>query len=124
VTLRRLGILQWAGLLVGGAAWFTQLVAGYGLTEARCGAAGEHWGISNDAWQAGFMAVAAAVVLLAEAAAVTVLLRTRQVSFEGHPPPGRIRFLAIAAVVANVLFLAIVVLSGIGSIAGVVCRQS
>jgi hypothetical protein len=124
MTLRRLGVLQWTGLLVGGAAWLAQFVAGYGLTEARCGEAGARWGISNDPWQAGFMAVAVVVVLLAEAAAVTVLVRTRRLSFEDDPPPGRMRFLAVAAVLANGLFLAIVLLSGIASIVDVTCRQS
>jgi hypothetical protein len=124
VTLRRLGILQWGGLLVGGAAWATQLVAGYGLTEARCGEAGARWGIWNDALQATFMAVAVVVVLLAETAALTVILRTRSLSFEDDPPPGRMRFLAIAALLANGLFLAIVLLSGVASIVDAACRQS
>ena len=53
----------------------------------------------------------------AEAAAVTVLLRTRGASYEATAPLGRIRFFAIAAVLANLLFLMIVLLSGIASIA-------
>jgi hypothetical protein len=123
VTLRRLAILQWAGLLLGGAVWASQLVVGFGVTQAQCGAAGRD--ISVDAWQAVLMVVAAAFVLAAEAAAVSVVRRTRQVSYDTDPPPlGRIRFFAIAAVAANAAFLLIVILSGIGSLAAMGCTQA
>jgi hypothetical protein len=122
VTVRRLSVLQWTGLFVGAAVWFAVFVAGYGVTEARCGAAG--FSPVNDRWQAGLLVLGAAGILGAEAAALTVLRRTSDVSYEADPPLARIRFFAIAAVVANLLFLAILVLSSIGSIAGEVCRQS
>jgi uncharacterized membrane protein len=122
VTLRRLGILQWTGLLLGAVIWFAYHIAGFGLTEASCDSVG--WNIHHDLWQTVGMVVAALVVLAATAAATGVLLQTRDASYEAEPPIGRIRFFAIAAVTANVLFLMIVLLDGIGAIFNVACRQA
>jgi hypothetical protein len=124
MTTRALGLLQWTGLLFGAGIWAAEFVAGYGLTEAECHAAGASWNISNDPWQALLMGLGVAGILAALAAAVAVLLRTRGVSYEDEPPLGRIRFFAIAALAANTFFLVIVVLSGTASIANVACRQS
>jgi hypothetical protein len=124
LTLRGLAVLQWLGLLVGAAAWAGQLVVGFGITQAACGAAGSGWGIRNDTWQVALLSASVLAILVAEAAAVTVVLRTRGTSYEGAPPAGRVRFFAIAAVAANVIFLMIVVLSGTASIADVACRQA
>ncbi|HEY5662062.1 MAG TPA: hypothetical protein VIR59_14860 [Gaiellaceae bacterium] len=124
MSRRRLEILQWTGLLAGGLVWAAQHVVGYGITEAACGAGSPQFGISNDVWQASLMAAAAVVILAAQAAAVTVLLATRSSSYETEPPPGRIRFFAIAAIVANTIFLMIVLLDGFASIFNVECRQS
>ena len=121
---RRLEILQWLGLLVGALVWAAQHVVGYGVTEAQCSPGGAHFGISNDLWQASLMAAAAAAIIGAEAAAVAVFLATRPTSYEAEPPPSRIRFFAIAAMVANVLFLMIVLLNGVGSIVNIPCRQA
>ena len=124
MSLRRLEILQWLGLLVGALVWAAQHVVGYGVTEAQCSPGGAHSGISNDAWQASLMAVASVAILGAEAAAITVFMATRTTSYEAEPPPSRIRFFAIAAMVANALFFVIVLLNGLGSIFSVDCRQS
>jgi hypothetical protein len=121
---RRLGILQWLGLLVGAAIWGLQHVVGFGITQARCGANGTEWGIGNDVWQAALLGASALFILAAEAAAVLVVVRTRGTSYEkDDPPPGRIRFFAISAVAANVIFLMIVLLDGLASIFDVACRQ-
>jgi nitrate reductase gamma subunit len=124
MNLRRLSILQWVGLGLGGTVWFAQHIVGYGITEARCDAVGPGWGIQHDLWQAVLMASAAVLVVAAEAAAITVLWRTRTVSYEDGPPPGRIRFLAIAAATANVIFLLIILLDGLAAIFSVACRQA
>jgi hypothetical protein len=123
MTLRRLEILQWAGLLLGALAFTAAHVVGYGITEAECNPAGLRWGISNDAWQAIALGVTAGFVVLSELAAGLVLLRTRESSYESSPPPGRVRFLAIAAFAANLIFLTIIVLDGLGAILNVACRQ-
>jgi hypothetical protein len=123
MSLRRLEILQWVGLLLGALVWTGQHVVGYGVTEAACSSGGTHWGISTDTWEAVLMAAAAGCVLAAELAAVTVVVRTREESYESPPPPGRVRFLAIAAITANLIFLVIILLDGLGSIFNIACRQ-
>lgn len=120
--MRRLAVLQWVGLGLGGVAWFTAHVVGWGITEATCDSAG--FGLDHDLWQALALGTAAVLVLGAEAAALRVLLATRETSYEAGPPAGRIRFFALAAVVANGLFLMIIVLDAIGSIFNVACRQA
>jgi hypothetical protein len=124
LSLRSLAVLQWFGLLAGAGAWAGQLVVGFGVTQAECGAAGSRFGIGNDVWQAALLGAGVLAILVAEAAAVTVFLRTRGTSYEEEPPVGRMRFFAIAAMAANLIFLMIVVLSGTASIANVTCRQA
>ena len=123
MSLRRLEILQWVGLLMGALVWTGQHVVGYGVTEAECGAGGLHWGISNTVWQGALLGAAVAFVLAAELAALAVIAATRESSYESPPPSGRVRFLAIAAATANVIFLVIIVLDGFASIFNVACRQ-
>ena len=123
MSVRKLEILQWFGLLGGALVWAAAHVLGYGLTEAECGAGGLHWGINNDVWQGALLVAAASFVLAAELAAITVLLATRRGSYESPPAPGRIRFFAIAAAAANVIFLMIIVLDGLAAILNVTCRQ-
>lgn len=125
MTLRRLAALQWLGLLFGAGTWALGFIAGFGLTQAECGAGGARWGIANDLWQAIMTSVTVVCVLVAEAAAVTVLRRTQEVGYDaGEPPLARIRFFAIAAIVANAIFLMIALLAGVAALANVVCRQS
>jgi hypothetical protein len=123
VTLRRLEILQWTGLLLGGLAFAAAHVVGYGITEAECNSAGLRWGISNDTWEVIALGVTAGLVVVSGLAAATVVVRTRETSYESPPPPGRVRFLAIAALAANLIFLIIIVLDALGSIVNVACRQ-
>jgi hypothetical protein len=123
MTLRRLEILQWTGLLGGALAFTCAHVLGFGITEAQCNAGGLRWGISNDAWELAALGVAAAFVVLSELAATVVVVRTRDESYEDPPAPGRIRFLAIAAAVANLIFLTIIVLDALGAVVNVACRQ-
>jgi hypothetical protein len=124
VTLRRLELLQWFGLLAAGVTWFTQLMLGWGLTEAKCGAGGQHWNISNDVWQALLMAWGAAVFVAAESASLAVFRRTEGAEEDDPPPPGRMHFFATASLVANVIFVGAILLTGIAAIANVECRQS
>jgi hypothetical protein len=123
MTLRRLEILQWTGLLLGALAFTAAHVVGYGITEAECNPAGLSWGISHDTWELIALGVTAGLALVSALAAATVVVRTREVSYESPPPPGRVRFLAIAALAANLIFLTIIVLDALGSIINVACRQ-
>lgn len=133
-TLRQLSVVQWVGVVVAPLAWASQHVVGYGVGEARCSVAGSAWGISYDTWQLAIMGAAVVLILLSEAAAVTVFLETRETNY-GDGPPGegrwagavpytRLHFFAITAMVANVLFLTIVILDGLGSVFSTLCAQS
>jgi hypothetical protein len=133
-TLRQLSFVQWIGVVVAPLAWTGQHVVGYGVGEARCNVAGVRWGIGYDTWQIAILAAAAVLVLISEAAAVAVFLATRETNY-GDGPPGdgrwggavpysRLHFFATAAMVANVLFLTVILLDGIAAVLETVCAQS
>jgi hypothetical protein len=117
-------LLQWFGL--GGAAlvWASQHVIGLGTTIARCGAGGVRFGIDLHTWELTTFLVALGLVLVAEACAVVTVLRTNGIGYDGPPPDGRRRFFALGALVGNLLFLVIVLLSGLSSLAFDPCRQA
>jgi hypothetical protein len=124
-TIRRLGVLQWVGLLVGAGAWAGQHVVGWGITQAECYAGGASFDIGHDVWQGALLGAAGLCVLAAQAAAILVVLATRGTKYDlDPPPPSRIRYFAIAALFANVLFLMIMLLDGFASIYDVLCRQA
>jgi hypothetical protein len=134
MSLRRLGIVQWIGVVVAPLAWTGQHVVGYGVGQARCSVAGMNWGVGFDTWQLAILAAAGLLVVISEAAAVTVFLATRETNY-GDGPPGdgrwggavpysRLHFFATAAMVANVLFLAVIFLDGLGSVFSSLCAQS
>ena len=133
MSLRRLAVLQWIGLLAGGSTWTLAHLAGVGITQAECNVAGEGWSISNPWWQGTLMAVAASLVAVAGVCSVLVFMRTRGKDFgDGPAPPeekdevkpGRIHFFAAAAIVTNVILLMIILLDGSANLANVACRQS
>ena len=132
-TLRRLALVQWIGVVVAPLAWTGQHVVGYGVGQARC-TAGANWGISYDTWQLAILAAAGLLVLVSEAAAVTVFLATREANYGDGPagegrwggavPYTRLHFFATAAMVANVLFLTVILLDSLGSVFDSLCVQS
>ena len=116
--------LQWFGLLGAPLAWTVQLVLGFGVAEARCDPGSMRWGIALDTWQIALMGAAGAVVVLAEAAAVGLYFATRHVPYDGPPPLGRRRFFVTAASLGNILFLAIILMSGLAAVYHTPCQQS
>jgi hypothetical protein len=125
MRLRRLGIVQWIGVGVAPVAWTLQHVVGFGIAQARCSIGGEHWGIANTVWELALLGAAASLVLVSEAAAVAVFRATREANY-GDGPPGdgrwhgalphtRLHFFATTAMVANLLFLAILLMDGFAS---------
>jgi hypothetical protein len=121
---RSLETLQWVGLLGAALIWTGQLVVGFGLTVAACGPAGPRFGIDVDTWEIALTATAAVFVLVAEAAALAVLARTRGSHHDDPPPQGRRHFFASAAAIANVLFLVVVLTSGIAALVHTPCGGS
>jgi hypothetical protein len=134
MSTRALGILQWVGLLVGAAIWITQHLTGFGFWQAACGPSGGSWGLSYDAWQGLLMGIGLTVIVLAEAAAVTVFARTRGANYGDGPagdgrfggalPETRLHFFATASIAANAIFFMIILLDGVATIANVACRQA
>jgi hypothetical protein len=122
--MRRLEILQWTGLLVGAAMWAAAHVIGYGTVEAHCNSAGPTFGIDLHLWEGLINGLSGAASLCAALAATALLVLTRDVSYEDEPPIGRIRFFAIAALIANVLFIMMVVLYTVGSLGNTPCTQA
>jgi hypothetical protein len=111
MTLRQLNVLQWIGVVVPPLAWAAQHVAGSGEAQGICSPGGYGWGVTNEAWQLSIVGAAVVVILAAEAAAVAVFRATRG----EDPEKSRLHFMATGAIVANALFLAIVLLSGLTS---------
>ncbi|HET7554816.1 MAG TPA: hypothetical protein VFJ75_04115 [Gaiellaceae bacterium] len=122
--MRRLEVLQWTGLLLGAAMWGAAHVIGFGTTEASCNAAAPTFGIDFHLWEGLITGLAGLVAMSAALAATAVLVLTRDVSYEDDPPIGRIRFFAIAALIANVLFVMIVVLYLVGTLGNTPCTQA
>ena len=120
--------LSWFGLLGAPVAWTVTHVLGYGLTEATCDPAGTRWSIALDGWTVALTAVAAAIAALAGLAALVAFRRTREVEGVGGPeeppPKGRIHFLAVVGIAISPLFLAIIVMDGLGVVLLPSCVQS
>jgi hypothetical protein len=124
VSLRRLAVLQWFGILAGGVTWFASFLAGTGVSVATCNPAGRGWGIPYDTVQVALLAFSAAVILGAEGAALTVFRATRSVEEEGAPPHGRLHFFAAAALLANLIFLLVLVLAVTLTVVFRTCQQA
>jgi hypothetical protein len=122
--MRGLAVLQWVGLLAGAALWGFAHIVGYGVTEADCSPVGARWSLNFDRWQWLTNGISALLVLGGLAAAALVVLGTGSSSYEAAPPVGRMRFFAIAALIANLLFLAMIVLYLVGTVANTPCRQA
>jgi len=126
-------VLQWVGLLAGSATWIVAHYGGIEITQAECNATGAaRWTLSNPVWQGTLMGVTATILVLAEVCAVTVFMRTRGVGFGDGPPEEevdsrrltRIHFFSVAALVANLMFLMIVLLDGTANLVDIACRRS
>ena len=103
----------WFALLGPPLAWTGQLIVGYGVEEADCGKAGEHWSLHVTAWEAALLGLCGAVGAAGLAAAVALWRGSER---QEPDPRGRIAFLAVSALLIDGLFLALIVLTGIGAI--------
>ena len=124
MTIRRLSVLQWFGFLAGGVIWFASFLAGVGVSVAACNPASARWGIPHDTVQLSLLFFAAVVVCSAEAAAIVVFRATRDVEESDPPPPGRLHFMAIGAMLGNLVFLVIILLTFIATIVDRACHQA
>ena len=116
--------LQWFGLLAAPLAWAAQLVLGFGVTQADCSVGSARWGVDVDTWEISLMVAAGAVAVLAELCALVLYRETRNVPYDGPPPLGRRRFFVTASSLGNLLFLAIILMSGLAAVQHTPCQQS
>ncbi|MGZ4390174.1 MAG: hypothetical protein ACXVZL_12410 [Gaiellaceae bacterium] len=121
-TARLHEALQWFALLGGALAWATQFVLGFWIAASRCYPANAGWRVPEKAFYTAATAPAALVALLAEAAAVWLYLQLRD--HDSTPPGGRHVFFAYASIAGNVLFLALILLEGIGVLYHLGCVQA
>lgn len=119
-----LEVLQWCGLFAGPLAFAAEHVAGLGASLAQCNPAGSHWTVQPHVVQLTAMAIAVAVAVVGEGAALLAFLGTREADFEDDPPPGRIHFLAAAGLVLGPIFVALLLMNGVGAATYPDCSQS
>jgi hypothetical protein len=121
VNARRLQAMLWFGLLGAPAAWTLQHVTGFALTQAACN--GAYSGdVALDGLTIAVTVAAAAVAILSELSAVAVFRRTRGAGDE--PPGARVHFMAIVGMTIGPLFVAMILMSGLGVTILENCRQS
>jgi hypothetical protein len=124
MSIRLLSMLQWFGFLAGGMVWFAEFLAGVVSSQTTCNPASRRWGVPHDSLQLGLMLFGVVVVGAAEVAAVVVFRATRRVEEEAPPPEGRLHFFAAAAMLGNLVFLVIIVLTGLATLVDRACHQA
>lgn len=120
---RRLEFLMWVGIVGAPAVWACQHVFGLGSTLAACGDAGRMWDIPIDTWVAIATSVAGLLAICGLVSSVLAYLAVRGAEIDTGPPNGRIYFMSICGIVISPLFLAIILLSGIGTLLLSNCHQ-
>jgi hypothetical protein len=113
-------LLLWFGVLGGPVAWAVAHVAGVELSQASCRQTART-GVPFDAWAIVVFVLAAIVAAGAEVAAVLTYRATRDASSE--PPAGRIRFLAVIGMTIGPLFVAMILMGGLGAVLLERCQQ-
>jgi hypothetical protein len=113
----------WYAVFGAPAAWALQFAVSYWVTEAKCSVAGERWGISVDAWVIVLTVFAVAMAGGGGLVALGLFRGTADEDLEGSPPGGRSRFFAAVGLAVTPIFLAIILLNGIGSVVQS-CTQS
>jgi len=114
---------MWVGVWAAPVAWALQHAAGVLLGIAQCGPNGARWQIQLTTLNV-VVAVVAALVAIAGIVAAILAFRGTTDRSNAPPPGSRIHFMAAMALAIGPLFLAIIVLNGLGT--GLVdgCRQS
>lgn len=123
MTDRRAALLMWAGVWAGPVAWALQHAAGVMFGIAQCNPNGTRWNVPLRTWDVLAAAGGAAITVAGIVAAIAAFRGTRDRS-EAPPPGSRIHFMAAMGLAIGPLFLAIIVLNGLGTGLNDVCRQS
>ncbi len=114
------GLVAWYGVLGAPAAWALSLLVGVEVTDAACSRVGAPG--SLDTWALGITVVAGLAAAGAEAAAIVTYRATRDSGKE--LPAARIHFLSVIGIAVGVLFLVLILMSGLGALALPECVQS
>lgn len=123
MTDRRASLLMWIGVWAAPVAWALQHAVGLEFGLAACNPTGSLWHIPLRAWSIAVAAVAAAV---ATGGLVAAILSARATSDAEEEMPGRsrIHFMAVMGLTLSPLFLLIIILNGLGTGLGDLCRQA
>jgi hypothetical protein len=113
----------WYAVLGAPIAWGLQFGISYWVTQAKCSVAGDRWGISVDAWVIVLTVLAAALALGGWLVSLGLFQATADDEMDSGPPGGRTRFLAAVGLAIAPIFLAIILLNGIGAVVHS-CTQS
>jgi hypothetical protein len=123
MSLRRASLLVWVGVWAPPLAWALQHMGGFMLGLAQCSPNGSRWHIPLATWGVVFAVVAGLIAVAGIVAALVAFRDTRNLG-EGPPPGSRIHFLAAMALAIGPLFLAIIVLNGLGTSLLDTCRPA
>jgi hypothetical protein len=117
-----LPVLLWFGVVGSPAAWVLMFLTGFAFDLAQCNPAGREWRLPVDAWTIAATVFGVVVATLSLASAVATY---RVVRDAGEEVPGsRIKFMAICGITIAPLFLAIILMSGLGATSLAECHQS
>jgi heme/copper-type cytochrome/quinol oxidase subunit 2 len=120
---RRVDTLVWFGLVAAPVAWTAQHALSFGVSEAHCDPTGRQWGIPLTTWLTSLTVAAGLIVLAGLAASVLAYRQVQEAGEDDDPPAGRARLMAVFGIAIAPIFLALVLLDGIGSLLLDTCRQ-
>jgi uncharacterized membrane protein len=112
----------WFAVLGAPGAYAVQLGLGYWLTQAACSPTGGQWGISLSAWA--IVVTGLAALTAAGAGLTSIWLYRRHGDRHDPPPAGRVAFLAAVGMTVSVLFLVLILMTGVGVVTFRECNQS
>ena len=118
-----LSVLLWFGVLGSPMAWVLMFLTGFAFDLAQCNPAGTEWKLPVEAWTIAATAFGVVVALLSLLAAVAAYRRTRDAE-DDELPGSRIKFMAICGITIAPLFLAIILMAGLGATSLADCHQS
>jgi hypothetical protein len=114
----RTNLLLLFGLLAAPLAWASQLVVGWGIGEARCSVAGMEWGLDSQAGTAALLGATGAIALAG--LGVSAWLQRSAARDER----GRVAFMAGGGILVSAVFVALILLGGVGALFVEHCRGS
>jgi heme/copper-type cytochrome/quinol oxidase subunit 2 len=115
---------MWYAVLGAPLAWWVQLLVGYWVNQTNCSVPGQRWGINDDTWGIVLMVACFAVAAGSGLISLAMFRGTADAEKDDAPPPGRAHFLAIVGMTVTVLFLFIIVMTGLGVVILPDCHQS